>query len=98
MGGAQQKRHIIEITVRLPARAALCRFNLFADPACHFLAIPMANEAQLFTLFLFSPKSLAQAAFIAINHRASGGKNMRSGAVVLLQTHHMRTGKICLKS
>ena len=58
----------------------------------------MPNETQLFTLFLFSPKRLAQAAFIAINHRAGGGKNMRSGAVVLLQTHHMRSGKICLKS
>ena len=97
MGGAHQNRHTIEIKGRLSPRAALRRLDLLANPARLFLAIPMANQPQLFALFLFGPKRLAQTAFIAINHCAGRSQNMRRGAVVLLQTHHMRTGKIGLK-
>ena len=73
----------------MPARAALCRFDLLADPTRLFFTVPMADQAQLFALVLFGPKRLAQTAFIAVDHRTGRSKNMRSGAVVLLQAHHM---------
>ena len=89
MGGTHQNGHAVEIKSRLPARAALCRFDLLADPTGLFFAIPMADQAQLFALVLFGPKRFAQTAFIAVDHRAGRRKNMRGGAVVLLQAHHM---------
>ncbi len=74
--------------------AALHRLDLFADPARLFLAVPMADQPQLFALVQLGPQRLAQPPLVGVDHAGGGGQDMRGRAIVLLQPHHLGAGKI----
>ena len=79
------------------ARAALHRLDLLADPARLFLAVPMADQADLLALVGLGPELLAEPPLVARDHARGGGEDMRGRAVVLLQPDHVRAGKILLE-
>ena len=97
VAGPHEDRHIIKAHWRHAPRAALHRFNLFTDPTGFFLAIPMANQADLFAILAGREQRLAQTPLIGRNHARGGGQNMRGRAIVFLQPHHMGTGEILFK-
>ncbi len=69
-------------------------FDFLADPARLFLAVPMADQADLLPLRQVGPERLAEAPLIGGNHARCGGEDVWRGAVVLLQPDHLGTGKI----
>ena len=97
MRGAHENGHIIKAHRIAPAGAARHRLDLLADPARLLLAVPMADQPDLFALGFGSPKLFAQTVRIARDHAGRGGQNMRGRAVILLKPHHMRSGKILFK-
>ena len=97
VAGAHEDRHVIERIGIPAARAALHGFDLFADPAGLFLAVPMADEADLFALFGIGPKLFSKTSLVARDHARCGRQNMGRGAIVLFQTDHGGARKILFK-
>ena len=95
--GADKDRHLIKAHPAHSARATLHRLNLFADPAGLFLAIPMTDEADLFTVLGIRPKRLAKSPFVARDDRGGGSEDMRCGAIVLFQPNNMCAVEILLE-
>ena len=58
----------------------------------------MADQPQFFAFFFSRPQGFAQPPLIGGNHPRRSRKNMRGGAVILLQPHHMRAGEILLEA
>ena len=79
------------------SRAALQRLDILADPTCLFLAIPVANQPNLFAFFFSRPKRLTQPILIAGYHARRSRQNMRGRAIVLFQTHHFGPREILFK-
>jgi hypothetical protein len=74
-------------------RAALEGLDLLADPARLFLAVPMADQADLFAALGLGPQRLAKPPGIGGDQSRGCRKNMRGRAVVLFQPDHRRAGK-----
>src|SRR5690606_85882 len=75
-------------------RSRLQPFNLFADPAGLFLAVPKAPQSNLYTLLKLGLKRLTQTSSINTDKPRGGGEDMRGGAVVLFQPDHRGAGEI----
>ncbi len=98
MGRPHQDRHTIKADLLKPARTALQRLDLFADPARFFLAVPMTDQANLFALFTVRKQRLAKPPLIARNHARRRGQNMRRRAVILLKPDNNSPRKILLEA
>ena len=94
VGRTHENSHVVEIEAAHATGAALHRLDFLTNPACFFLAIPMTDQTDLFTVLLFGPEFLAKPALIAPDDTGGGREDMRSGSVVLFQPDHMSTGKI----
>ena len=68
VAGAHQNRHTVQPHRRHATGAALARLDFFTDPACFFLAVPMADQADLFTFLHGGEQRLAQPALVGGNH------------------------------
>src|SRR5690606_15433688 len=73
---------------------ALDRLGLLADPPRLFLAVPVADQAQLLAALRLCPQGLAQPPGIGRNQPRSGGQNMLGRAVVLFQPDHLSAGEV----
>ena len=98
VAGADEDGHVFKAHHRQAAPSGLQRLDLVADPAGFFLAIPMADQPQLFAALGRRPQRLAQTAGIGGDHPRRRREDMRGGAVILFQPHHLRAGKIRLEA
>ncbi len=96
--GAHQDRHAVRRDRVETAGALLQRLDLLADPARLLLAVPVADQADALALRQIGPERLAEAALVGGDHAGGGGEDMRSGAVVLLQTDDLRAGEVLLEA
>ncbi|EKD59717.1 MAG: hypothetical protein ACD_54C01178G0001 [uncultured bacterium] len=97
MAGAHQNRHVVQADRINAAPPALCGLNLLADPARLFLAIPMADQPDLFARLARRPQRLAQAVRVGGNDPGRRRQNMRGRSVILFQPHHMCAGEVLLE-
>ncbi len=98
MAGAHEDRDLVQAHGPQPACALPHRLDLVADPARLFLAVPMADEADLLAAFGLGPEGLAEAALVRGDEPRGGRENVRGRAVVLFETDHLRAGKILLEA
>ena len=97
--GADENRNIVEAApADAGAVAAVERLDLFADPARLGLAVPVADQANPFAALGLGPQRLAQPPLVAGDQPRRGAEDMRGRAIVLLQPHHMRAGKVAFES
>ena len=81
-----------------PSRLALQAFDLLADPARLFRAIPDADALDLLTIAGIGPQSLAEAPRIMSDEAIGGCKDVRRRTIVLLETDDRRSWKILLEA
>ena len=95
MAGAHQNRHVVQ---RVPpdagAGAGMEILDFFADPAGLGLAVPMADQADLKTIFRIGPQRLAEPPLIGRDQPRGRRQNMRGRAVVLFQPDYLRAREI----
>ena len=96
--GAHKDRHVIGADGRHAAGAARQSLDLFADPAGFFLAIPMADQAELFALLADAAQRFTQPFAVVRDDPVGGLKDMGGRAVVFLQTDDLCAGEILLKA
>src|SRR5690606_10750678 len=97
VAGADEDRDPVQPERVHAAGAALHGFDFLADPARLFLAVPMADEADLLALLDLGPERLAGPPLVGGDHTRGGGEDMRRGAVVLFEPDHGGAGKILLE-
>ncbi len=73
-------------------------FDLVADPARLFRAIPDADDLDLLAIAGVGPQRLAEAAGIVCDEAVCGGKDVRRRAVVLLEPDDLRAGEILFEA
>ena len=71
--------------------------DLLADPAGLGLAVPVADQADLFAFGMLGPEGLAQAPLVRRDQPRGGGEDVRGGTVVLFQPDDLRAGEIRLE-
>ena len=84
MRGANKDRHFVQAPRPVATATALHRLDLFADPTGLGLAIPMANQANLFAANLIGEQFFAQTVGIATDHTRRRRKDVFRRPIVLL--------------
>ena len=92
--GADKDGHLVKAHAAHATGAALHRLDFLTDPAGLFLAIPITDQADFLALLRVGPKGFAQTPLVPGDHARGSGKDMRGGAVILFEPHHMRALEI----
>ena len=79
-------------------RLALQRLDLLADEAGLLLAVPGAGDRHLLARLVLGAQRLAEPALVVGDEMRGGGEDVAGRAVVALQPHHGRAGKIVLEA
>ncbi len=77
---------------------ALQLFNVFADDAGFFFAVPETSQRDLFAFVHFCPKGFTKSALIRGNEPGRGTQNMGRGSVILFQTDDFGAGEVLFKA
>ena len=77
---------------------AMQAFDLVADPARLFRAIPDADGPHFLTIAGLGPQGLAEAASVMGDKSIGSGKDVRCRAVILLEADDLRAGEILFEA
>ena len=91
--GAHENGDLFEIV-----RAPLQLLDRLADRPRFLLAVPDAGHARLFALVAVGEQRLAEPAFVVGDQMRGGGENMAGGAIIALEPHGFRAGKILFEA
>ena len=91
--GAHENGDLFEIV-----RAPLQLLDRLADRPRFLLAVPDAGHAGLFALAAVGEQRLAESALIVGDQMRGGGENMAGGAIIALEPHGFRAGKILFET
>jgi hypothetical protein len=98
VAGPHKDRHAVQPEGGVAAGAALHRLDVVADPARLFLAVPVADEADLCAVLAVGEEGFAQPPLVGRDHAGGGRKDMPGGAIVLLEPDHRGAGEIRLEA